>query len=306
MLEIKLSILFTSYEYLPRMSRLFRLYFFFFVHCLSFNINSKRRVSIFVVSVLWYILRWVNIYCSIESRWGIDSSRDNSNSPTTTMVSRGSSRISIGVRVVDERAAERRGNVRASTYTARCLHADLAPEKLPSEPYTNMNKPTRLAGKSPGVGGYPQRPERRISEKGWFSLLFLPTTPRGVSWLNKKVSSSARMNVNEDAIGKKGGGERRGRRMKRMGGDFNRGYANKSGQEGEGKAKRRALNVQMKRRGRWGMVFREAKENPWKGGWSITRNNGTIGRSCTGDRFIIATHSPVHVLIKPARIFLVF
>jgi len=31
-----------------------------------------------------------------------------------------------------------------------------------------MNKPTRLAGKSLGVGGYPQRPERRISEVGWF------------------------------------------------------------------------------------------------------------------------------------------
>jgi len=102
------------------------------------------------------------------SRAGESIPVDNSNSPTSTMLSRGSSRISIEVRVVDERATERRGNVRASTYTARCLHADLAPEKLPSEPYTNMNKPTRLAGKSPGVGGYPQRPERRISEEEWF------------------------------------------------------------------------------------------------------------------------------------------
>lgn len=81
---------------------------------------------------------------------------------------------------MDERAVERRGNVRASTYTARCLHADLAPEKLPSEPYTNMNKPTRLAGKSPGVGGYPQRPERGISEERGMVLASLsPDASRG-------------------------------------------------------------------------------------------------------------------------------
>jgi len=66
----------------------------------------------------------------------------------------GRSRISIGIHVVDERVAERRGNVETGTYTARCLHADLAlpPEKLADEPYTNMNKPARLSpGKSPGL-----------------------------------------------------------------------------------------------------------------------------------------------------------
>jgi len=48
-----------------------------------------------------------------------------------------------------------------------------------------------------------------------------------------------------------------------MEGDFNRGYANKSGQEREGKMRRRALNVQMKWQGRWRIVFKELKENPW-------------------------------------------
>lgn len=68
------------------------------------------------------------------------------------------------------------------------------------------------------------------------------------------------MNVNENAIEKKGGDVDMRRETKRMGGDFNRGYANKLGQERKGKAKRRALNVQMKLQGR--MVLRELKENP--------------------------------------------
>jgi len=39
------------------------------------------------------------------------------------------------------------------------------PEKLADEPYTNMNKPARLAGEKPGVGGYPRRPETGISDE---------------------------------------------------------------------------------------------------------------------------------------------
>jgi len=66
------------------------------------------------------------------------------------------------------------------------------------------------------------------------------------------------MNVNEDAIEKKGARVWEGE-MKREG-DFNRGYANKSGQEREGKMRRRALNVQMK--WRWRIVFKKLKENP--------------------------------------------
>lgn len=71
------------------------------------------------------------------------------------------------VRVVDERAGagaggaepgaatatatsatERRGSKHVQGARARRLHADLAFEKLPGEPYTNMNKPTRAS--SPG------------------------------------------------------------------------------------------------------------------------------------------------------------
>lgn len=58
------------------------------------------------------------------------------------------------------------------------------------------------------------------------------------------------MNVNEEPIAKKGASKEGGGGARWMGGDFNRGYANKSGQEREGKAKRRALNVQIKRQGK--------------------------------------------------------
>lgn len=46
---------------------------------------------------------------------------------------------------MDERAGEHRGNIgtRHVYNTARRLHADLTPEKLSDELYTNMNKPRR-------------------------------------------------------------------------------------------------------------------------------------------------------------------
>lgn len=72
------------------------------------------------------------------------------------------------------------------------------------------------------------------------------------------------------------------RETKRMGGDFNRGYANKLGQERKGKAKRRALNVRMKWQGR--MVLRELKENPWKEGRALRE---TMERSAQVAREIV-------------------
>lgn len=203
------------------------------------------RFNVFAMFVLRYILQWVNICRSVESRWEIDSGRDNSSSPTTTtMVSRNGSRISIGVRVVDERATEHRGNVGASTYTARRLHADLAPEKLSRRTiheYEQTDAPRRR-GKP---RGWRLPPEIRGKDKQrgvGFSFSF---SRRGVSWLNKKVSRSARMNVNENAIGKKETAEKWKGRIKWMGDDFRREHADKSGQERESEAKRTVLKMRI-------------------------------------------------------------
>lgn len=78
--------------------------------------------------------------------------------------------------------------------------------------------------------------------------------------------------------------------MKPRGGDFNRGYANKSGQEREGKAKRKALNVQMKWKGRWEWFSQAAEGKPverrvehYEKQWNDRP------KLHVGDRFIIAT-----------------
>lgn len=86
-------------------------------------------------------------------------------------------------------ATERRGNVRerARTWRARRLHADLAPEKLPGEPYTNMNKPTRTPapGENRGLAVTPRdqrERERRVSEEaaaGGVSASLSPRASRG-------------------------------------------------------------------------------------------------------------------------------
>lgn len=100
------------------------------------------------------------IYTSIgyyPSRWEIDAGRDNSSSPTTTMISRNGSRISIGVRVVDERAAERRGNVGESTYMTRTLTRGFHPRKASSQTVHEYEQTDAFRRGKPRVSGYPQR-----------------------------------------------------------------------------------------------------------------------------------------------------
>lgn len=67
---------------------------------------------------------------------------------------------------MDERAAERRGNVGTSTYTGAVLIRGFSLRKASMRTvheYEQIDAPRR---KKSEVGGYPQRPERRISEDG--------------------------------------------------------------------------------------------------------------------------------------------
>lgn len=83
-------------------------------------------------------------------------------------------------------------------------------------------------------------------------------------------------------------------------------YANKSGQEREDEARRRALRGQMEWQDGCGerkALFREPEESSWKEDGSIRRNNGTIGPSCTGKIVLLSRLAPIRVLIKPGPHF---
>jgi len=112
----------------------------------------------------------------------------NSSSSTAKMTTddgiAGRSRISIGIHAVDERVAERRGNVETGTYTARCLHADLAlPPRKACRRTVHEYEQTgaSLAGEKPGVGGYPRRPETGISDEDGVAVSGSLLLSRGIS-----------------------------------------------------------------------------------------------------------------------------
>lgn len=176
MLEIKLNIC------LPRIYLVInRLISFIFFH-LSFNINLKRRVPIFVVFVLWNIPWWVNIFIAVLSCARESIPVETSNSPTTTMISSTAGQYS------DFNRSPRRGRTRSRTSRERqskhvhgvVLTRGFSSRKASKRTVHEYEQTDAPRWEKPGGWRLPQRPERRISEEGWSQSASLsPDASRG-------------------------------------------------------------------------------------------------------------------------------